>query len=666
MNSKLLLCFLCCSIAHALFCPPATGQAIQILDPLAVRAEGDPSRAVLSISTPSRISRKHCDIVILGGGLGGSAAALQATSQGLHVCMTEPTHWIGGQLTSQGVSAFDDNQWTETSGSSRRFQQLRQAIRSHYAPFLREGLKADTAFNPGLCWVSYECSEPAVDQEVLQSMLALFIKGGSLTVLTRTAPYAVERNAGRLKSVFVYNFETHKILRLTGAVFIDATELGEFLPMAGAEYVTGAESQSQTGEPDAPTRADPNAAQSFTYTFVLGQSGMNPLDKQPTAYSNCASHFSFNSTDADNATLPYAMYAQLPNTPGSFWTYRRVIAKDQFKPGIFPTDLSMINWDGNDVCDTDLLSSDPAQQAKALQHGKQVSQAFVWWLQHDAPRDDKRGKGYPELEIVTSEMDSADGLSQFPYVREGRRLKALRVVHEQDLATKEARAVQFDDTVGIGQYPVDIHSCGPASKFPEAKPFQIPLGSLIPNNIDNLLAASKNIGTSHITNGAYRVHPTEWAIGTAAGATAAMAVKNHIAVKQIDTDAVQLRQLQRQLILSGQPLVWFDDVPVDSPHFQSAQLAAVLGLIALPKDSLSFHPEEAIEGREAVRALHKLYLDGKTHTVPDFAEDTLSSPVKWSRLGQFGSGAGSKSGNAKRAEFVEWIVSLYLTGTHAM
>ena len=666
MNSKLLLSFLCCSLAHALFCPAATGQGIQILDPLAVRAEGDPSHAVLSISTPSRISRKHCDIVILGGGLGGSAAALEAASQGVHVCVTEPTYWLGGQMTSQGVSAFDDNQWTETSGSSRPFQQLRQAIRSHYAPFLREGLKADTSFNPGQCWVSYECSEPAVDQEVLQAMLAPLIKSGSLTVLTRTAPFAVERDAGRLKSVLVYNFETHKILRLTGTVFIDATELGEFLPMAGAEYVTGAESQGQTGEPDAPTTADPNAAQSFTYTFVLGQTGMNPLDKQPTAYSNYAPHFSFNSTDADNVTLPYAMYAQLPNTPGSFWTYRRVIAKDQFKPGIFRTDLSMINWDGNDVCDTDLLSSDPVQQAKALQHGKQVSQAFVWWLQHEAPRDDRQGQGYPELEVVTQAMNSADGLSQFPYVREGRRLKALRVVHEQDLATKDARAIQFDDTVGIGQYPVDIHSCGPAMKFPEAKPFQVPLGSLIPNNLDNLLAASKDIGTSHITNGAYRVHPTEWAIGTAAGATAAMAVKHHLAVKQIESDPGQLRRLQRQLILSGQPLVWFDDVPVDSPHFEGAQLAAVLGLIELRKDSLSFHPEEPIEGREAVVALHKLHLDGKTHAVPDFAEKALGSPMKWSLLSQFGPGADTKSGEAKRGEFAEWIVSLYLAGTHPM
>lgn len=658
MNLRNSIFAICCCLQCLLFPPLSGAQEIRLVDPLAVQAEGEASRAVLTVSVPSRISHKRCDVVILGGELGGSAAALEAASRGVRVCLTEPTHWIGGQLTAQGVSAFDDNEWTETTGSSRTFQYLRQGIRSHYAPLLREGIKGDTALNPGACWVSYECSEASVDQEALRSLAAPYIKSGRLTLLPRSAPIVAERDGRNLKSVVVYGFETHKFLRLTGAVFIDATELGEFMPMAKAEYVTGAEARSQTGEPDAPLVGDPNAAQSFTYTFVLKQGRPVPAAEKPLGYEKYRSHFSFDSTDADGKTLSYAMYKQLPNTPGSFWSYRRVIAKDQFRAGVFASDLSLINWDSNDVCDNDLLSMDPDKEAKAMQHGKQVAKSFAWWLQNEAPHDDGQGKGFPEVFVEASAMGSADGLSQFPYIREARRLKALHTIHEQDVVTKKARALWFTDTVGIGQYPIDLHACGSVAKMPDAKPFQIPLGSLISSNVDNLLAAGKNIGTTHITNGAYRVHATEWAIGSAAGTVAATAIKNHIQVKQIESEASDLRRVQRELIAAGQPLVWFDDIPIDSPFFASAQLATVLGLIEAPDNSMSFHPEAAVEESEVAFALHKLRAGGAVKKEWNLSENALHQAVVWESLRVFGPGAEKKSGRVSRGEFAEWIVAL--------
>ena len=124
-------------------------------------------------------------------------------------------------------------------------------------PMLREGIKADRTLNPGLCWVSYECSEATVDHDVLLSMLEPYVRSGKLSIFLRTAPVAVEKRGNRIQSVTVYGFESHRFLRLRGTVFIDATELGEFLPLAGAEFVTGAESRAETGEPDAPLQADP-------------------------------------------------------------------------------------------------------------------------------------------------------------------------------------------------------------------------------------------------------------------------------------------------------------------------------------------------------------------------------------------------------------------------
>lgn len=637
----------------------ASAQTIRLVDPLAVQADGDPAQAIVSVTIPAAIREQICDVVILGGGLGGSAAALAVAEKGVHVCMTESTKWIGGQMTSQGISAFDDNEWTETTGAPVSFRTLRQGIRNHYAFLLRPGVKLDRSLNPGLCWVSYECSEATIDLEVLRSMLQPYVRTGKLSIFLRTAPVAVDKPGGAIQSVTVYGFQSHEILRLRAKIFIDATELGEFLPLAGAEYVTGAESRAETGEPDAPLRADPKAAQSFTYAFVLEHRKAASEDPKPVGYDSYAPRFSFRSNDADGKTLTYGMYAQLPKTPGSFWTYRRLIAQEQFKPGTFSSDLSMINWDSNDVCDQGLLSANPAEQAEALQHGKQVSLAFAWWLQHDVPRDDGKGTGYPDLSIVTAALGSPDGLSQFPYVREARRMKALRTIYEQDLTTSGVRAVGFSDSVGIGEYPIDIHACGGSPRLPPSKPYQIPLGALLSANISNLLAASKNIGTTHITNGAYRVHPTEWAIGSAAGAVAVAAVRGRVTPKQIADSSERLHELQWDLLMRGQPLVWFDDVPLDSPFFQAAQFAAVLHLITLRPDSLKFEAGEEISGEEAASALAKLSVLEPSALLPHTADIAGQTRLLWSSLEKFGHYADKRAGPVKRGDFVYWLMSLY-------
>jgi hypothetical protein len=108
-----------------------------------------------------------------------------------------------------------------------------------------------------------------------------------------------------------------------------------------------------------------------------------------------------------------------------------------------------------------------------------------------------------------------------PYVRESRRIRAEFTVREQHLsvaARGDQGPVKFADSIGVGAYRIDLHPSTGGDSYIDLDvwPFQIPLGALIPVRVENLLPAAKNIGTTHVTNGCYRLHPVDWSIGEAA------------------------------------------------------------------------------------------------------------------------------------------------------
>jgi hypothetical protein len=226
----------------------------------------------------------------------------------------------------------------------------------------------------------------------------------------------------------------------------------------------------------------------------------------------------------------------------------------------------------------------------ALQEAKQVSLGFVHWLRTEAPGDDGT-QGHPELVLKPDVYATSDGVAMMPYIRESRRIRALVTIPEQDVATgyqRGPRATHYRDSVGVGWYPIDIHSSHPRDLGVSARtyPFEIPAGALVPRQRTNLLAGAKNIGTTHITNGCYRLHPVEWNIGESAGALAAFA----ISTAREPIDVVQhpdlLTAFQVRLLEAGIPLHWYADVHPDHPAFTGLQRAALEGRV---DDAASLH-----------------------------------------------------------------------------
>ena len=111
-------------------------------------------------------------------------------------------------------------------------------------------------------------------------------------------------------------------------------------------------------------------------------------------------------------------------------------------------------------------------------------------------------------------------------------------------------------------YQIDLHPTSEGDNYIDfpALPFELPLGSMIPINIKNLIAGSKNIGTTHVTNGCYRLHPVEWNIGEVAGYLAAKSLSENSSLMEIRNDQKKLESFQKSLVENGIELRWPDQV----------------------------------------------------------------------------------------------------------
>ncbi len=606
-------------------------KTFQIVDITNVSAD-DPLTAVKTITLAKNVKTIKCDVFIAGGGLGGVAAAQKIWQLNekvkntgklpLRVILSEETDWLGGQATAQGVSALDENYLVESTGCTANYQKLRHAIRNNYKSNhkLTETAAQQKYLNPGTCWVSRLAFEPKVALEEIDTLLTPAFADSSLKVFYRHKLfYAKNRRKifsflknNPVKSVYLANLDTGEQLAVRAKIFIDATECGDLLPLAKLPYTSGVESKDTTGELHAPPYANSDNVQDYTYPFAIElRTGENHTITKPSLYDELLQQgqFSFGKfkmfADSERDT-PEGKQKLLP-----FWTYRRLIDTNNFTGGDYPHDISMINWSSNDVRGKNFIDRPAAEKAKYLAFGKLVSLGFLYWLQTTAPRDDG-GIGYPELALCPDIMGTHDGLSKHPYIRESRRALTKYTVVEQDIAASSnqttRRAKLFNDSTGIGLYPIDIHGheeipgAGQASK-----PFQIPLGSLIPRKYTAVLPACKNIGVTHITNGAYRLHPVEWAIGEAQGALTHYCLIHKATPEQVFNNLLLLRDFQRLLIETGVPIYWFNDISPEHPAFSAAQYLAVANIMPGDKDHLNFHPDKPITHAEVAYALAKLF-----------------------------------------------------------
>ncbi|WP_129663164.1 FAD-dependent oxidoreductase [Phytoactinopolyspora endophytica] len=539
------------------------------------------------------MTEMRCAVLVVGGGLGGVAAALTAARLGHAVVLTEETDWLGGQLTSQAVPP-DEHPWIESRYASQSYRRLRSKIRDYYRRNypLRASSAADALLNPGLGYVSPLCHEPRVAVAAIEEMLAPWRALGQVTTLMRHRPATAHCTGDRVDAVTFERQTDGAAVTVTADYVIDATELGDLLELAGVEHVIGAEGQDDTGELHAARHPDPLDQQAISWCYPLehrdGED--NTIDK-PAGYNGWRARVAdfwpgsqLSWRDVHPITLAsrerYIFDGTADTGERDLWRYRRILAGNQFvRDGVAPSpvpaadpreiaqgDVSLVNWPQIDYWELPLLGVDEETRQGALEGARDLSLSFLYWMQSEAPRPGG-GHGYPGLRLRPDAVDTVDGLAKMPYIRESRRIQAEFTVLEQhvgvDARADGAGSEVFEDSVGLGSYRIDLHpsTAGRTYIDVDCYPFQIPLGALLPVRVENLLPANKNIGTTHITNGCYRLHPAEWSIGEAAGALAAESLTAGVQPRAIRADATRLADFQRRLeSVLGVPLAWPDEI----------------------------------------------------------------------------------------------------------
>lgn len=530
----------------------------------------------------------HTDVLVVGGGLGGIAAALAVAKMGYAAIMTEETRWLGGQLTAQAVPP-DEHPWIDEVGATGSYRELRRRIREYYRRNypLKPEVAADPLLNPGLGFVSPLCHEPRVAVACIDEMLAPYRARGAIAVHTETRPVAIARDGDALRAV---TFEGPDGARWTATAryVVDATELGDLLELGGVEHVLGSESQDQTGEPSAlPGDPDPLDQQAHSWCFAMSyEPDADHTIERPQSYDFWRSYqpsywparqlswTTSNPLTLEAETRPLFVGDTSERRINDLWHFRRILYKHHFAEGHFPSDVSVANWPQLDYTLGPLVGVSDEERQRHLEGSKELSLCFVHWMQTEAPNLDG-GQGYPGLRLRGDLTGTDHGLAMYPYIRESRRIQAEFTVLEQHVGV-DARgslvgAEPFADSVGIGSYRIDLHPSTGQRNYVDVSnwPFQIPLGALLPVRVDNLLPANKNIGTTHITNGCYRLHPVEWNIGEVAGALAAHCLTEGLVPRQVRADPTRLRAFQDLLVKGFEiDLAWPESVrttPRDFP-----------------------------------------------------------------------------------------------------
>jgi len=485
------------------------------------------------------VSQIQTDLLVVGAGIGGTAAAIQAARRGIRTVLVGETPWLGGMFTAAGVAAPDGNELA--AWQTGLWGAFLRALRQRQTEGLSHG------------WVSLFTFTPSLGATILAEWAQAL---PPLTWITGQTPLAVLQSQQRITGV---RFQDYQI---EARLILDGTELGDLLALAEVPHRWGWEWQGEFNEPSAPIAANDLTerypVQSPTWVFLMQDYGQDPAPR----------------------IEPLANYDPTPF--GDAWKNHGV---ERFlNYGRLPGNQLMINWPiaGNDYGQgmERLIGSDSAKRAfeqEAYEHSYQ----FATFLQRETGKSlGLAQNAFPQI------AGRAAGFALYPYFRESRRLRGQVTITESMILPMAGGTVaplpQLNGQVtaiAIGNYPLDHHY--PGVEYPlspkslkwggrwTGTPFALPYQALVPSEYRGLLVCEKNISVSHMANGSTRLQPLVMNLGQVAGLAAALCL-----AKNCDPQDLPVRELQEALLteaIAPAAVIPLYNLPPDHPDWLTWQ-----------------------------------------------------------------------------------------------
>lgn len=480
----------------------------------------------------------HAQVLVIGGGTGGTAAGIQAARSGASTIIVEPSSWLGGMISAAGVSATDGNHKLP----SGIWNEFRNNIYKVYGG----AKKVETG------WVSNTHFEPHVADSIFKAMvkaekrLAVLYKWEFVKVIVK----------GKKVTGAIFKNENNIQQQITADIIIDATEMGDVMASAKLPYDLGMEAESTTGEKVGVTENN-NIVQDLTYVAILKDYGAS-------TDNTIAKPVNYNPAEFDGACTDYYINKNL-KAPA-------VDAKKMLDYAKLPNGKYMLNWpnNGNDTY-LNMVEKTYEERVVALENAKQTTLRFIYFIQQQL--------GFKNLGLAKDEFPTKDKLALMPYYREGRRVKGLVRFTINNIAKPYEGDALYRTGISVGDYPIDHHhkknDAAPQHlEFFAIPSYNIPLGALIPQTMDGLIVAEKGISVSNVVNGTTRLQPVVMLTGQAAGVLAALCV-----LQKKQPRSISVRDVQNKLLKAGACILPYIDVLPTHKHFAVIQRIGATGIL---------------------------------------------------------------------------------------
>lgn len=554
---------------------------------------------------------RNYDVVIAGAGTGGVSAAIQAARLGAQVALLEESDWIGGQASAAAVSTMDEAyNLTPPSGLYAEFVARLDAY------YKARGKSVATCY-----WgTRSHCYEPSAIRKILNEMIADANTAGKghIDVLLRDRVTRVFSRGNTVTGV-----STARGVNLQSKVLIDATEYGDVLPLTPVRYRSAHSIGSDNQR---------SCTQDITYTMVIkkypnGVPSELYMQHMPPEYEKWAPLLRAQwRVDGNPKTsrLPvnfanHNAYRGLPDS-SNLESYVSTQARQITR--------TVLNWFNDFPVSTAIF--DRKQRKSLLCEAKLKTLANLYYIQHELHESQwsvANDEGF-DTEFNRTENSCPNIPEEFkaiernfpplPYIRESQRLLGEYTLTAGDIRREKqgAESVRgFADAIAVGDYADDLHGCDAdqdlehdlehISDRPDgfrSGPFEVPLRSLIPENVDGLLAAEKNISQSRLANGATRLQPITMLTGQAAGTLAALAVAKGLEPRAVNPREVQIALLQAGSILAREPM---PDLVIGTRPWQAAQFAVTHQWMS--SGDTAFAPKDGVTRGDAAEMLAKSF-----------------------------------------------------------